>query len=207
MTYSVYILKSPNGKVYVGVTKKNPTVRWAYGKGYKQNKELYADIRKYGWNKFDKEILFTTESREEAAKKEIQMISEYKSTDTIRGYNKLPGGRLMSDETIERMRNTYEGRYPHWCEKKNQSILARARRSRTLRNLHRSVPKRGESPVARKIDCYDKSMNFIERFSSIMDACDKYQIDHASIVNCCKGNRPSAGGFVWSFRRRGSRPQ
>ena len=37
-SYSVYILTSPEDKVYIGYCKGNPIKRWQNGKGYKKNK-------------------------------------------------------------------------------------------------------------------------------------------------------------------------
>lgn len=38
-----------NGKVYIGVTAKNPIIRWNEGDGYRANTDFYSDIKKYGW--------------------------------------------------------------------------------------------------------------------------------------------------------------
>lgn len=40
-----------NGKIYVGITCRNPKIRWANGKGYGSNIFFSRAIKKYGWNK------------------------------------------------------------------------------------------------------------------------------------------------------------
>ena len=36
MNYSVYMHKTPNGKIYIGITKQKPIKRWLHGKGYQK---------------------------------------------------------------------------------------------------------------------------------------------------------------------------
>ena len=60
LTYwSVYRHTSPSGKVYIGITSKNPKRRWAYGYGYNHCSVFRKAILKYGWNNINHEILFT----------------------------------------------------------------------------------------------------------------------------------------------------
>ena len=91
-----------NGKVYIGITSKRPETRWAKGIGYQQNRHFWNAIQKYGWSGFDHEILLTGLSREEACKKEIELIAEYGSFEPG-GYNQTIGGEgsngwKMTDE-------------------------------------------------------------------------------------------------------------
>ncbi len=86
--FSVYKLTSPNNKCYIGMTSINPVKRWSSGHGYKNNKEFWNDIVKYGWDNIKREIILTTENEEEAHKKEIELILLYKTIDPNYGYNK-----------------------------------------------------------------------------------------------------------------------
>ncbi len=70
MEYCVYKHTSPNGKVYIGITRQNPIKRWMNGKGYAHNTHFYNAILKYGWSNFRHEILFTGLTREDACQKE-----------------------------------------------------------------------------------------------------------------------------------------
>lgn len=38
-----------------------------------------------------------------------------------------------------------------------------------------------------------------EDFNSIKEASEKYHLNHANIVSCCKGNRKTAGEKKWSY--------
>lgn len=75
-----------NKKVYIGITKKHPYVRWDDGNNYKTNKNFYADIKQFGWNEgFTHEIIFDALSEKEAKIKECEYILKYDSVDN--GYN------------------------------------------------------------------------------------------------------------------------
>ena len=55
-----------NGEVYIGITSQKPEDRWSKGLGYYNHKKFYAAIKKYGWDNFSHEILFTGLSEEQA---------------------------------------------------------------------------------------------------------------------------------------------
>ena len=66
--WKVYMHKSPSGKVYIGVTKRNLEIRWANGEGYKKQPHFYSAIKKYGWDNFEHLIIQEYLTREEASK-------------------------------------------------------------------------------------------------------------------------------------------
>ena len=88
--YYVYVHTSPSNKKYVGITKQNPERRWNYGFGYENNRYFFRAIKKYGWNNFKHEILYSGLSHVEALKIEVSLITKYDSF--IHGYNMSPGG-------------------------------------------------------------------------------------------------------------------
>lgn len=73
--YCVYKHTTPNGKVYIGITRRNPITRWQNGNGYKRNKHFMGAILKYGWDNIKHEILFSGLTEQEAKKH----LSEIKS--------------------------------------------------------------------------------------------------------------------------------
>jgi group I intron endonuclease len=103
--WCVYMHTSPSNKVYIGITC-DVKHRWRnHGEGYKGGTRIYYAIRKYGWENFKHEILFTSLTREEACSKEIELIAQYKSTDAEYGYNLCAGGKLgpTHEETRRRL--------------------------------------------------------------------------------------------------------
>ena len=47
--YTVYKHTTPNGKVYIGMTGRDPEDRWRNGAGYGQTVPFARAIKKYGW--------------------------------------------------------------------------------------------------------------------------------------------------------------
>lgn len=88
-TYVTYILIFPNDKVYIGQTLDTKT-RWSgNGTGYKENKEMYEDIQKYGWNNIKKLVIDTDLTYEESLEREKELIIHYRSNIPMYGYNKI----------------------------------------------------------------------------------------------------------------------
>lgn len=108
--YCVYKHTSPTGKVYVGITKRNPQKRWNSGRGYESNRYFFRAILKYGWSNFDHEILETKLTQAEATAKERYYIKKYNSTDPEYGYNIEAGGLYGSAKFTEPMRKTFSER-------------------------------------------------------------------------------------------------
>ena len=83
--YKLYIHKFPNGKKYVGVCQ-NCNDRWNNGNGYADNREMYDDIKKYGWDNIEHKIVYETSDSYLAYLLETILIDEL---DLIsNGYNK-----------------------------------------------------------------------------------------------------------------------
>lgn len=95
--YSVYKHTSPSGKVYIGVTKQPPHLRWQNGLGYRTQEYFYRAILKYGWDNFEHEVVYQTESYEDANRKETELIAKYSSTNKNFGYNIESGGNLKKN--------------------------------------------------------------------------------------------------------------
>lgn len=79
--WTVYRHISPSGKVYIGITSRNPTYRWNNGNGYlNARKSIFkSTILKYGWNNIKHEVLFTNLTEEKAKSLEIDLIRHYKN--------------------------------------------------------------------------------------------------------------------------------
>lgn len=101
---TVYKHTSPDGKVYIGITKADPDKRFNNGNGYKENELFFQDIKKYGWESFNHELLAVGLTVEEACHMEIELIREYDSTNPEKGYNMQDGGMYMSVERRLRKR-------------------------------------------------------------------------------------------------------
>lgn len=103
--YYVYKHTSPNGKVYIGQTCQLPNKRFGKnGDGYKGSVLFYNAIQKYGWDNFKHEIIFEGLTKEDADRKEIELISKYKSNQKEFGYNLQSGGNNYSQSEDTKMK-------------------------------------------------------------------------------------------------------
>ena len=110
--YTVYMHRFPNGKVYIGITKYSANHRWSNGNGYKRQ-FVYKAIKKYGWENIEHIVLFDKLSKEEAEKKEIELIAIYESTNPSKGYNIESGGNVckkLSETTKQKIREKHIGK-------------------------------------------------------------------------------------------------
>lgn len=91
--YTLYIHVAPNDKKYIGITSVDPEKRWGKnGYRYKSNPYFWNAIQKYGWDNFQHLILFENLSKEDADKKEKELISKYKTHLFEFGFNRDMGG-------------------------------------------------------------------------------------------------------------------
>ena len=90
--YSLYIhLNKINDKAYVGITCREPQIRWgSNGAGYKDQPKFYNAIKKYGWDNFFHIILLTGLNEDEAFELETEFINKYNAIEN--GYNILLEG-------------------------------------------------------------------------------------------------------------------
>ena len=128
--YTVYKHTSPNGKIYIGITKQELSKRWENGRGYKHCPRFYSAIKKHGWDSFEHKVLQEGLTKEEAEAEEIRLIALHKSNQAEYGYNIENGGncsgthsaetrrkiseankgRKFSEESIEKMRKAHKGK-------------------------------------------------------------------------------------------------
>lgn len=97
--WTVYKHIFPNGKVYIGITSKQPEKRWNNGYGYLSKKDgkyiqppMAHAIIQYGWLNVTHEIIASGLSKKEAGEMEHTLVSKYKSNDEKFGYNMTDGG-------------------------------------------------------------------------------------------------------------------
>lgn len=81
-----------NGKKYIGITRQKPEKRWQNGYGY-ENTYFWNAIKKYGWDSFKHDILYSGLTKEEACNIEIELIAKYKTAEREFGYNIAAGGQ------------------------------------------------------------------------------------------------------------------
>lgn len=147
--WKVYKHTSPSGKVYIGITSKEPKQRWQNGNGYWSNKHFFSAIKKYGWDNIKHEVLITGLTEEEAKAKEKELIAYYDCMSP-KGYNQTEGGDgckgwKMTREQRERISKRLKG-------KKRPPEMREFLRQRQLGKKHteESKKKMSKSQTGRK---------------------------------------------------------
>lgn len=129
----VYKHTFPNGKIYIGIAD-NCETRWNNGNGYSDNKEMYADIKKYGWDNIKHEIISRCQSREKAEELEKLLILAYQSEVPEIGYNRTKFREHLLGLSTEQVTNTTNVRQnnsvkkqtdPDWRKKLSKSVLCK----------------------------------------------------------------------------------
>ena len=88
--YAVYMHIFPNGKRYVGISKR-PEQRWANGNGYKSQGKVWNAIKHYGWDNIKHEIVVGNLRKDQAEIIEKALIEAWDSVEN--GYNTSVGGK------------------------------------------------------------------------------------------------------------------
>lgn len=131
-----------NGKVYIGITSRQPEKRWgSNGSEYGADQPAFcAAIKKYGWDNFEHDVLFRNISKQDACKKEVELIAKYKSNCTkyhnpSYGYNMSDGGEsgafghVPSEETRRKQSEALKG---HVVSDETKQKLSKALKGRTI---------------------------------------------------------------------------
>lgn len=81
-----------DGRKYIGITCQKPTERWKNGFGYRKNSYFFNAIKKYGWDNFKHDIVFSGLSKEQACNKEVALIKLFRTAEHSYGFNLTLGG-------------------------------------------------------------------------------------------------------------------
>lgn len=146
----IYILTAPNGKSYVGQTKRSVDVRikqhWRVGKCT----AIHHALRKYGMDAFDVDWFQVPDDQLNTYE---AMVVERLDTMAPRGYNLVGGGgagKEVSKETRERMRVSHVGKtLAEETRRKIKETLTGTKQSQE------TCAKRRESLLGRKITSED----------------------------------------------------
>lgn len=90
--YCVYKHTLPDGKSYIGITRRCASQRWLNGKGYKNNVAFFNAVLHYGWANVKHDILFSDLSKDEASNVEKSLIKKFRTDEIGYGFNLQTGG-------------------------------------------------------------------------------------------------------------------
>ena len=196
--YFVYKHTSPSGKVYIGITCRDPEERWHGGSGYCRNRYFYNAILKYGWANFTHEILAENLTHDEACAAEVALIAAYDSTNPAKGYNLAPGGHapVPTDATIQKMRDSHFAT-PEW--RREQSERMSGEKNPFFGKNHtdetREKMRTAKRKNVRAVVCLDTG----EVFITLREAARQTGINATNISRCCQGVYKQVNGYRWKY--------
>lgn len=202
-----------NGDTYIGATTKSVNDRKLDHIQKANNGEstkFYVAIRTYDASAFNWEQIDTASSLDELAQKEKQYITEFKSKEE--GYNSDEGGgfqKTIYQYNLEdgSLINTYDCLTDAGnAVNATKQCISKACLSvnHTYRGFYWSYDYK--EPFIPKIDERKKEVlqyslegHLLSKYLSVADASKQTGVVCTSIAKVCRGERKSAGGFVWSY--------
>lgn len=170
--WKVYKRTCPNGKVYIGITKR--TLEERMGAGYQNNRAFALDIIKYGKDKIISEILEEHENYDRAIERELYYIQLYKEVC----YNKIGNARGRS-----------------CTEMSAQNFLHSSTSTKTpaqSRHIKEHIVPLTTKPTDRHtcpISVYDLNGNYITTYPTSKIASKELNVNNGDIISCCKGTK------------------
>ena len=210
-TFTVYChTNKTNGKKYIGITSKDPKIRWNKGLGYKKGQYFGKIIEIYGWDNFEHEILFQNLSKEEAQEKEIELIKLYKTNNPKFGYNRSKGGEFDNESLMIKV-NQYDldGNFiKTWNSQIEVAEFLGIHPSNISHSIGRNTQTNGfifkkyegntnniepynKKLVYTKVNQYDMNGNFMKTWNSVAEICKELKCSRNAIIYCCNGKQDS----------------
>lgn len=222
--WTLYKHTFPSGKVYIGITSRNPYKRWAYGHGYKNCILFHRAIIKYGWDNIRHEVLFDNLSEEDAKRLEIELIKIYKaqgiSYNITNGGDGCPGHTWKWSEERRkkfRPRNMRGANNPNYGNHKlagrNHPLYGKTHTEEAREKIRQAATgrthKMSEEQKATLIKVHSKPIiqldfdnNIIAKFDSAANAARFYGKGTSTashITACCRGKRNKCLNYKWVY--------
>lgn len=214
--YIVYQHKNKiNGKIYIGITSRNPEERWgSNGCNYKTSPHFYSAIQKYGWDNFEHNILFTNLTKEQACLKEQELIKEFNSMNREYGYNSTSGGEIftMNEETKQKISHSMMGNkngLGHVCTEEKKQKISEAQKGRKFTEEHKQ--KLSDAAKNRHVPCSEEkkktlSQNYPHKkqvyceeldmiYESVQECSRQLGIPATNISKLCNGRGKTLKGY------------
>lgn len=207
------IINLINNKTYIGKSKDIQR-RWKEHKidpfntnNAMYNSLLYKDIRKYGLNNFEFQIVEECEESQlnEREKYWIASYNTYVQNTNGYGYNMTKGGEytallpLFDREKVLQLWNQNKS----FKEIQKEVGCSKTTLTNILNDLNISVKERFQRGARDRnvaVLQYDLMGNFIKEYISIADAAQEVQTSTGNIIYACNGKLKSTAGFQWRYK-------
>lgn len=184
----------------------------------------YALIKYNDWdNDWEHIIVADKLTKDDACQKEIELIAQYKTNvckwkaDAM-GYNMTDGGEglcgyAFTNERKEEYSVKFSGENNPFYGKHHTEETRKRNSEWHKENMfgennpfygkkHSEESKRKNSESHRKtaVVQLDKNGDYIAEYESSIDAMKITKVRHSNIINCCRKQCKSAGGFIWQYK-------
>lgn len=212
--YTIYKAENiQTGYVYIGATTRSleERIQDHYKKvSNNSNKPLHQAISTYGINAFTWEAIDTATNNNELAEKEVNYIFNYSNETEL--YNQDRGGGIPKQVYQYNMEtgllvNTYnsltEAGSQFNIDKKTLSKVCLSI-NKAFNNFYWSYEYKEpfEPLIDSRNKCvtqYNENIVEIQTFKSVSEASRLTGVNKTSISKVCRGERKTAGGFMWSY--------
>ena len=185
-----------NGRLYIGqTTKLNPEKRWTEHKNEANrnisNQYIHKAMRKHGIDNFVFDIIETCPDTKSLNEAEINWIEKL-DTFGSHGYNLTIGGNNTTG-----YRHTLESR-------QKMSTFQQQRINTPEHNTNISKSQKGKKGIharnTKKVIQIDKNTGEeIACWFTMNYAYEELNIQSSGISKACKGQRKTAGGYIWKY--------
>lgn len=205
------ITNTINNKVYFGVTKCSLSKRWNEHKSKSKSSKshLAKSINKYGFDKFNIEIVANCKSEDEMYSLEISLIKKNKSNNPKYGYNNSLGGEISSfgkklnDQHRMRISDYQKKRVRKpWPDhvKEKMSLSAKGR-DMSVQIKASAISRKGKLPHnAISVDMTTLEGSFIKSFKSFKEAAAYVGGSISAFSMLKKGSLKTYKGHKWKFQ-------
>jgi group I intron endonuclease len=202
------IVNNINGKIYIG-SAKDFKKRYeshvnALLKNKHHNRKLQNGVNKYKIENFTFVPIEYIDDVNQLIVREqyyLDLLNPYYNICKVAG-NSL--GCIRTKKTRKLISQALKGK----VSGKNNPMYGKPRPDLILRNklckgkiasMATRLKMRANSTKIRKVSQFSRDGVQIAEFSSISDAYRSTGVNISTIVNTCKGNRKSAGGYIWKY--------
>jgi len=201
-----------NGKLYFGITKVGIKKRWIQHKcnSTRKNYHLYRAIIKYGFDNFIIEIVKNCNTDTEMYELERKMIADFKTNDSLYGYNNSTGGEISSfgsKRTIEQRQKISNYQKVRKRKPFTKETILKMKQTAKGRDMSKAIAAsilKTKGKIAHNIvGVFSVSNNNdISHYKSITEASEATGILITSIHNNLSNKSKTAGGLKWYYKQR-----
>lgn len=191
----IYKYTSPSGKVYIGQTIQEKRRKVAHKNNAKNGVQgyFYNAIRKYGFENFSYDVLIRIQSEDRHKvftlldALERHYIKLYDSRNPNKGYNITEGGEGSKGFHHTEEHKQYLRENFHKSKLNSDEVKEKTKKINIVR-------------CSKHCYQYSKCGVLINEFPSVAEASRQTGINNIQAV--CKGNRVTAGGYIWSYYKK-----